>query len=370
MRRQCRGLTVLLSELIQVPGRVGELSEADWDVLIPQARISSLLAALKVEFQRAACETQVPPQVMLHLDASWAVYLKQQQNLRYEVLRLQEALDELGLPLILLKGAAYAMAGLPLAEGRLISDVDILVPKQRLTEVEEVLHRHGWSPGDIHPYNNRYYREWMHELPPMEHVERHSTVDVHHTILPPTTASQIDADGLWQDRVEVAPGVAVLSPVDQVIHSAVHLFHEGEFGHGLRDLRDLDQLLRIYLARRGPTLFDDLLSRASDMAVEVALFYALRYSSWYLGTPVPGAVLQRLHTQLPGRWRQCLVDALFRRAFRPRHSSSKLAFNETALFLLYVRAHYLRMPLRYLIPHLARKAWMAWMDSGLGSGRD
>jgi hypothetical protein len=52
------------------------------------------------------------------------------------------------------------------------------------------------------------------------------------------------------------------------------------------------------------------------------------------------------------------MDFLFLRAFRPDHPQSKLPHTALALNLLYLRSHYLRMPLYLLLPHLCRKAWM------------
>ncbi len=52
------------------------------------------------------------------------------------------------------------------------------------------------------------------------------------------------------------------------------------------------------------------------------------------------------------------MDFLFRRAFRPDQPECRLPFTGLALYLLYIRSHYLRMPLYLLLPHLARKAWM------------
>jgi hypothetical protein len=56
--------------------------------------------------------------------------------------------------------------------------------------------------------------------------------------------------------------------------------------------------------------------------------------------------------------RKPLMDFLFLRAFRPDQPECKLPLTDLALNLLYIRSHYLRMPLYLLIPHLVRKAWM------------
>src|SRR6476469_4270169 len=90
------------------------------------------------------------------------------------------------------------------------------------------------------PYDQRYYRTWMHELPPMQHVKRGSVIDVHHTIVPPTSGTRLNAAALFDAATPLpeASPFLVLAPPDMVIHSATHLFNNEDMAHGLRDLTD------------------------------------------------------------------------------------------------------------------------------------
>src|SRR5581483_1442714 len=181
-----------------------------------------------------------------HLEAARLVCEAQHAAMRREVDEIAAALAPLGVPVILLKGAAYLHARLPAADGRVFSDVDILVPKATLPRVESALMLAGFATTHHHPYDQRYYRRWMHELPPMQHVKRMTILDVHHTIVPETARVHPDAAELIRSAVALAgrPDLAVLAPADMVLHSATHLFHNEELTHGLRDLVDLDALLR------------------------------------------------------------------------------------------------------------------------------
>ena len=49
------------------------------------------------------------------------------------------------------------------------------------------------------------------------------------------------------------------------------------------------------------------------------------------------------------------MDWLFWRGFLPEHPSCRSGSAAFAKWCLYVRSHYLRMPLRLLIPHLVHK---------------
>ena len=108
--------------------------------------------------------------------------------------------------------------------------------------------------------------------------------------------------------------------------------------------------------------WDELLERANALDLTGPLFHALNYASQVFETPMPQRVVDGVATR-GALLRKPLMDFLFRRAFRPDHTACQLPHTGLALYLLYVRSHYLRMPLYLLIPHLARKAWMSRFDA-------
>jgi hypothetical protein len=248
---------------------------------------------------------------------------------------------------------------LPPAPGRLFSDLDILVPKQRLDDVEAALMLAGWAGTMPDEYDQRYYRDWMHELPPMQHMRRQSMLDVHHAILPETAAVRPDPDKLRAAARAIpgAPGVHVLAPADMVLHSAVHLFSDGEFKHGLRDLFDLHRLLLHFGAL--PGFWSGLPARAHELELSRPLFYALRYAVQLLGTPVPSATMAAAEPGRPNRVLLALMDRMFARALLPLHASCSDRFSGAAFGLLYIRGNWLRMPPLLLTRHLFHKAFVS-----------
>lgn len=348
---------VALLSVLRAPQSACELDLAGWDLLLRQAVAANLTATLVYLFDDAGITGQVPAQARRHLEWARALAERHRRGVEYEVRQLQIALQPLGIPLVLLKGGAYAMGDLPLARGRLFSDIDILVPHKRLDQVEDALLRAGWVTTHDDPYDQRYYREWMHELPPMKHVRSQGMVDVHHAILPRTAPIQPDTAELMAAATPLGQSsLAVLSRADMVLHSAVHLFHDGEFDKGLRDLLDIHRLLEEF---SGDAFWDRLLARAQVLGLGRPLYYALRYSQHLLGTAVPveaTACAAAWAPAWPLRW---LMDRLFERALRPHHESCELPFSAAARFALYVRANWLRMPPLLLARHLLRKALIA-----------
>ncbi|GLT21391.1 hypothetical protein GCM10007933_08430 [Zoogloea oryzae] len=345
----------LLLQAYRDPQSVRRLGPSQWDLLVRQARHANLLGRLYLRLQAAGVEDDIPERPRNHLLSGAQMAGEQRHAIRREARFLREALEPLGIPVILLKGAAYVAGGLPAAQGRLFSDVDILLPKARLADAESALQLKGWISSATDDYDQRYYRRWMHELPAMRHVFRGSALDVHHTILPPTARLKPDAKLLIEAAVPLPdlPGVSTLSLPDLILHSASHLFHEGEPDNLLRDLTDLDLLLR-HLAR-DPAAWDVLVHRAEQLQLAGPLRLALRYCHRMLDTPLPERVQARTRC-LEGGLGQQLLDAMYARVLRPQHPSTADALTPLARRSLYIRAHWLRMPPLLLAYHLAHKA--------------
>ena len=254
------------------------------------------------------------------------------------------------------------MAGLPSGRGRLFSDIDILVPKVSLDQVERALMVHGWASTHHDTYDERYYRTWMHELPPMVHLRRGNAIDVHHAILPETAPVRPNPALLLAAArpihgEQVALGVYTLCPHDMFLHSAMRLFFGGEFDQGLRDLFDLHRPA-LYFDNE-PGCWDGLLARADALELTRPLFYALRYITCTFGPPVPAATLAAAAPFGPTRLLLPLMDALFLRALSPLHPECAVRFDGAERFTLYVRGDWLRMPQVLLLRHLFQKAFIS-----------
>ena len=346
----------LIQAALSDPRSVTALSPVQWDLLVRQARRANLLTRLSSVLQAHALTASVPEAPRQHLVSADVIMRRQSVSVRWEVECIRQALAACGTPLVLLKGAAYEMAGLRAAQGRLFSDIDILVPRHLLPAVESALLLNGWRASDHDDYDQHYYREWMHEIPPLRHVRRDTTIDVHHNILPATAHVKVDGQALLEASVPLpgVEGVRVLQPVDMLLHSATHLFHEGEFANGLRDLFDIDALLRDFGNER--RFWDDLIPRAARLGLGRSLYYALQTSSAMLDTPVPPDVLAAARAWRPVAPLAALMAWCYRHALQPAHPSAETPGVHLARLALYLRSHWLRMPFHLMVYHLGRKS--------------
>ena len=154
-----RHLTKALSE----PDYVLGLDARGWNSLIAMARAERLDASLAWRVEGL----DLPPRVAALLARAKANAETGRVQALWEAEMARRALAPLGLPVILLKGTAFVAAGLDAGNGRLIGDLDILVPRDRIEEAETALLAAGWEWVKSDPYDMAYYREHMHELPPV-----------------------------------------------------------------------------------------------------------------------------------------------------------------------------------------------------------
>ena len=343
---------LLLGILIR-PGAMLELTEAEWDTLLPRARAGRLLGRVAAEAIAADLIERLPRKTQHHLFAAAALATHHANLVRWELNRIERALAPLGVPILLLKGAAYVAAELPPATGRLVDDVDVMVPRPSLGAVQAALLESGWRPIKRDHYAQHYYSTWMHELPPLRHRDRGTVIDVHHTILPLTARLQPDPDELWAAARPLGAGRRhVLAPPDMVLHSAAHLFFDGDLHRSVRGLVDIHDLLT--LCGADAAFWHGLVPRAAALALGRPLFYALRYARRLLGTPIPEATMGAATLHAPSRAALSIMDRLVLRTLLPEPTIEPEASRSAAL-LLYMRAHWLRMPPWLLAPHLTRQ---------------
>jgi hypothetical protein len=334
-------------------GALVDASSRRFEDVIVRAREANLLGTLAARLDERRSLDRVAQAPRAHLVAARVQALAQQIAVRREVGQVANALRPLAVPVVLLKGAAYVLAGLPPANGRFFSDVDILVPKCALLDVESALMQSGFATAHHHPYDQRYYRQWIHELPPMQHVKRMTVLDVHHTIVPGIGRIRLDAAALFRSAIAL-PGesdLRILAPSDMVLHSATHLFHNEDWTHALRDLVDLDALLRHFGAL--PGFWRSIVPRAEMLDLARPLYYALRWTTRLFDTPIPPEISDAAANHAPGSATAQFMDALLDAAIPPTAAHPATRWARRAMT---VHGYWLKMRLPFLAWHLTVKA--------------
>jgi hypothetical protein len=327
----------LLVEALRAPEAV---RIDDWPALISAARSEQLIGSLAFRFERV----KVPPRIEALFAAVREECAQTSTQAIWEAEMARRALSGLEVPIVLLKGTAFHAAGLDAAIGRSVGDLDILVPREALDSVEAALIVAGWErlkPAD--GYDDLYYRKWMHEIAPLIHRTRDRMIDIHHTILPLTARPRPNAEALIGASVELGNGFRVLSPEDMIVHAAAHLFADGDLAGGLRNLWDVDRLIRQFA--QDPDFWARLSERSRLHQLTAPVALALRLSRKLYQTPVdPHAA-----------GKNTFMDRWFEARLLARNGWGQES-RRVLRFAFYVRSHWLRMPPHLLARHLWVKA--------------
>jgi hypothetical protein len=326
----------LLVRALRDPAAIGD---CDWAGLISAARAEQLIGSLAFRMEGRP----VPPRIAALFEDARRDAAHARTQALWEAEMARRALAPLNVAVILMKGTAFHAANFDACIGRSVGDLDIMVPRASLNAVEAALLQAGWEHvKDAEGYDDSYYRRWMHELPPLIHRTRDRMIDVHHTILPLTARPRPDAEAMIAASVALDNGLRVLSPADIVVHAAAHLFADGDLAGGLRNLWDIDRLLRAFAS---PDFWQKLDERSRLHQLPGPVARALRLAARLYATPVDPSVA--------GRPR--FSDRLFEARLLARNGWGQEK-RKLLRFAFYVRSHWLRMPPLMLARHLWTKA--------------
>jgi hypothetical protein len=333
---------MILVTALRNPVSTAKLDASGWTALLTIARAEQLIGTLAHRLQGQ----DMPDPVAAILEDARTNAGYQKRTALWEADCARRALAGYPGKVVLMKGTAYVAAGLKAGEGRYIGDLDIMVAQADMPQVEALLlGEGGWEWVKEDAYDDAYYRDHMHELPPMIHKERDRMIDVHHTILPLTARPRPDAAAMLGDAVAIRSGrtdeLFVFTPTDMVIHCAAHLLADGDMSGGLRNLWDMHCLLEQFASAE---FWPALQSRAQHHQLWPAVHRAVRLTHSLYGTEIPkewqnwNRQDKRYISRLTARdgWGQ------------PTRKFTRLLF--------YIRSHWMRMPPLMLVKHL----WTKW----------
>ena len=325
-----------LVRALRDPASVRGLDGAGWTNLVSMARAESLIGSLAHRLQGE----DVPSRVRPALDDAIAAHQLARQQALWEADCARRALTGYSGKVVLMKGTAYVAAGLDAGIGRSIGDLDIMVAQEDLKQVEQMLLDAGWEWVKPDPYDDHYYREHMHELPPLIHRDRDRMIDVHHTTLPLTARPTPDPRAMLDAAVQLETGQYIMAPSDMVLHAVAHLFADGDLAGGLRNLWDIDRLITEF-ANGGGTFWDSVEERAKMHGLTPHLACALRLAARLYDTPVSQSVAGAAQ----------FSDKIHERRLLARDGWGRET-RRLIRMLFYIRSHWLRMPPLMLARHL------------------
>lgn len=343
---------------------IGHYSEQQWQDMIRVLRGGDLLGAFYYLLDESSLISSVPDFFLKHIESAKIYADRQSHQIQSEAKDLDHLLKSLAIRPIFLKGAAYVLNSDRNHLGRIMSDIDILVPKTELEKVEKLLQKNDWVVKQLDDYDDQYYRKWAHEIPPYTHLFRGTTLDVHHTLLPPISGHLISEDILFNFVQSTSTNALVLKDELKVLHSIIHLFFNEDFEKSFRDLLDIHLLLNELESRCS---LDKFYSLAVSLRFQKEIYYVIK-----LRELIFRRVFTEEEEQLINAWpfvrrANVFIHLILYWSFIPSHDLISSRWIHFAKFIMYLRGHLLKMPLRILVPHFIVKTKRALVMSIYGA---
>ena len=352
-------------QLFSQPQLLCDVPEHQRPLVLLVLRQQKVLAKYAHLYFAAASAEQLDTKTLRHLRNALRIAEKQKEQVEFEADEITRVLAPVSRFVVFLKGAAYSLNNSVVGEGRIYSDIDILVNKSDLTECEQQLAINGWIGGEINDYDDKYYRKWAHEIPPLTHVHRGTNIDVHHNIIPVVSKDAPKAEVLEQYIVKNKSGIQTLNIDAQFVH-CVHLFRDEDYKTAFRDILDLNYMLMDVKASHAQTKHQlaEVIQIAKTLKFEYEVGLALYFVKHFFNSDIDDDTIEKALAAHP--LRKGIDIALFTKVLLPKHP--KLKGSQAAIKLLAAefRGHLIKMPLPLLVYHLTIKMGRGIIEKVMG----
>ena len=285
-------------------------SAGEWEALSKRAQAEGVGPLLYWALSRSGSGSSIPEPARDFLRLTCAATRIRNQALFAGLAGLLPLFRRAGIPVVLLKGACYALTIYPDPGLRPMGDVDLLLPRLKLAEAARIARSQGFV--DAAPEAAPGLRDLLnHEVCLRRAGPQPVTLELHHSLVADRTFTYaVPVDWFWQQTEALKSSragfgrVLILTPTAQALYAAAHamLQHGGETAP-LRWFHDLDLLIRHY---RGRLDWELLLAQARKFEWGSALEAALAQTAACFDTPVPEGVLAALAAS-PDRHRELVA---------------------------------------------------------------
>ena len=325
--------------------------EVPWPQVLWLAGNHLVTPSLGGALRRRGLFEALPGDIREYLDAIRELNRERNRILYDELIAVAQLLNHIDVEPILLKGAIALLPDqYPGAEDRVIGDLDLLLPVDRIDEASEALRKTGYRvaslehvlPGD---------RKRHHHVPPLLHPELPVAIELHKRMLfDERAAARLRAR--MDETSLVLPGADVRMCVPDLATRLLHNFLHNQIqdrNHALFSMNHRQLLEFVQLRESGGSGLDwgSLVERLRPGHRRAFAVYLLAAEHWYgqpyppeLACPAGSGLMFMVSRRVQSRrdWRRAFAPYLFARQHLPRLLNLPLRLLTPGWFVLKYRA--------------------------------
>jgi hypothetical protein len=271
----------------------------DWHYILRRAHQNQMAPLLYDNLLKFDTEGVVPHWVTKELARIY--HSVGYQNLRYygELKNVLCFFENLGIEVIVLKGAMLAETVWKNVALRQMGDIDLLVQEHDIEKVDRVLPELGYVSYEGYKSKD-WYRTNHHHLAPYHNLHKGVVIEIHNHIVIPNKLFSIDIREVWKRakaiRIE-GIDTKILAPEDMIIHLCLHISYSDLFIGRIKNLIDLSQTIRYY---GGSIHWDWIIRDAKEKKIAKFIFYPLYLATDILNVEIKKEILEGFqdHTNL------------------------------------------------------------------------
>jgi Uncharacterised nucleotidyltransferase len=280
-----------------------ELSHADldWNYLTATACAHGVAPLIYHNLHRSGATPLLPPRATETLRNSYYGNAARNSFLYGELRNVLNAFRDKQIEVIVLKGAALAETVYPNRALRPMSDIDLLVKKEKLAEVEATLLDMGYVLEDRAKgkefYQERHYHWVFSKKPDID-------IEIHWHVKRPTGAFEIDIRGLWKSAQAIkVVGVEalILSPEALLLYLCQH-FWKHNLNGGIRPFIDIAETGRFYQSKIN---WREVARLSAQWQMNPCAYLELSLARELLDAPIPESFLKELK---PGNFDNAIIE--------------------------------------------------------------
>jgi hypothetical protein len=238
----------------------------EWEKIIEVASENLITPALYSSFCSLNAFHALPDDLQGYLTEIHLCNAQRNLEIKEQVLQIASCLNKIGVEPVFLKGVANLFYEIyPDPADRIMSDADILVPKEKLLECVQILKGEDYYS----VYDESLFNEKSHHYFPLISDRKQASVELHQYSVPKPYTCLYSEEEFWASSMVKSvknTSFRLPSPMDHIKHHIIHAHkHFGVYGMGkylLRGLYDFALICRMFKGQIHWSLLDNSFNKA------------------------------------------------------------------------------------------------------------